>query len=84
MGEIVYFPVSTVEELKNLDEKEMVEGYCDGLKNEPAPRGNRSKSYFHGWRNGMIDKGHIKSDHASQQLAHEVIESGYLKNIFSQ
>lgn len=62
-------PVTTVDELDDLDETEMVEGYRDGYRNEPEPQGNRSKSYWHGWRNGMIDGGHMKPDAASKALA---------------
>jgi hypothetical protein len=51
-----------------------VEGYFDGLHDEPEPTGNRSKAYWHGWRNGMADKGRIKSDAAMQRLAHEFVE----------
>jgi hypothetical protein len=62
-------PVITVDELDSLDPVEMVEGYHDGFKNEPAPRGNRSKAYWHGWRNGMVDGGHAKIDEAQYLLA---------------
>ena len=61
--------VSTMYELDTLDSDEVIEGYFDGRKNEPEPQGNRSKSYWHGWRNGMIDGGHMKSDAASKALA---------------
>lgn len=49
-------PVTTVAELKTLDEAEMLEGYKDGLAGDDEPGGNRSKSYWHGWRNGRSDR----------------------------
>jgi hypothetical protein len=67
-------PVSTVAELDTLDSDEIVEGYRDGRNNEPPPTGNRSKAYWHGWRNGMADAGHMELDGAMRQLAHEVVE----------
>ena len=60
--------VSTMDELVEFDTDEIIEGYFDGRENEPEPQGNRSKSYWHGWRNGMIDGGHMKSDAASKAL----------------
>ena len=73
MMTVSYFPISTVLELETLDEGEIVEGYQDGLKGEPKPNGNRSKSYFHGWRNGMMDGGYIPLDKFSINLAHEFV-----------
>lgn len=74
-----YELVGTVEKLKTLDQDEMLEGYLDGLADEPEPSGNRSQGYFHGWRNGMIDKGRLKPDAASSELASEIVETGYLR-----
>ena len=55
--------------LTNLDNEELLEGYNDGRKNEPEPKGNRSISYWHGWRNGMADAGHQEIDSAQRELA---------------
>lgn len=49
-------PVITAEELDSLDPGEMVEGYGDGFAGEPEPGDNRSKAYWHGWRNGSNDR----------------------------
>lgn len=62
-------PVWTLEELEELDGDDVVEGYRDGFTGEPEPKGNRSRSYWHGWRNGAVDSGHIASDAAQQLLA---------------
>ena len=57
-------PVATVEELSALNTDEIVEGYFDGFDNEPAPGDNRSKSYWHGYRNGQVDGGHVDEGEA--------------------
>lgn len=67
-------PVSNMATLEALNSDEIQEGYRDGFDGEPCGD-NRSRSYWHGWRNGMMDKGRIKSDWASQALAHEYVES---------
>ena len=64
-------PVTTAEELATLDPVEIYEGYMDGLKDEPAPGGNRSKSYWHGWRNAQNDRNRT-SDKAQRDLARAV------------
>ena len=74
-------PVATVEELSALDNDEIVEGYMDGFDNEPAPGDNRSKSYWHGYRNGQVDGGHVAADAAQVALAKEIIESGYFRRL---
>lgn len=68
-GEPYGAPVATLEELGALDDAEIVEGYLDGRSNEPRPSGNRSKSYWHGWRNGVVDGGHMAKDAAMAGLA---------------
>ncbi len=67
--------VTSLEELDALDGAEIVEGYSDGRMNEPEPSGNRSKSYWHGWRNGMTDGGHALIDDAQRQLARAAASS---------
>lgn len=64
-------PVETLAELDTLDDAEIQEGYRDGRSGEPEPGGNRSKSYWHGWRNGMMDSYRMPPDAASQKLVHE-------------
>jgi hypothetical protein len=53
--ELHYSPVITLEDLFSLDETEILDGYWDGRDGEPEPKGNRSRAYWHGWRNGMVD-----------------------------
>jgi len=66
-------PVSTVAELASLDEKEMLDGYRDGFDGDPEPGDNRSKSYWHGWRNGAADARRIPIDGAMISLVKEVL-----------
>lgn len=68
-----FIPVSTIADLDTLDEHEMVDGYLDGLADAPEPGNNRSRSYWHGWRNGMRDRGKLGHDSASHQLASEYV-----------
>jgi len=68
-------PVRTVAELATLDDDEMVEGYRDGYGGEPEPGGNRSKAYWHGWRNGASDRNHT-ADEAQHALAREIVAAG--------
>ncbi len=65
--------VETLAELDTLDDAEIQEGYRDGRSGEPEPGDNRSKSYWHGWRNGMMDSHRMKPDAASMKLAAEYV-----------
>lgn len=70
-------PITTAAELAELDSAEVTEGYMDGFGGDPAPGDNRSKSYWHGWRNGRVDGGHSAKDDAQALLAASVIAAGY-------
>ena len=61
--------------LDELDNREMIRGYMDGFKNRPEPGPDASYSYWHGWRNGMVDGGFREKDDAQAQLAHDVFIS---------
>ena len=71
MSGIAFLPVRTAADLDTLDEFEMQEGSRDGLNNQPEPGGNRSRSYWHGWRNGMTDAGHRERDEHRLALARD-------------
>lgn len=62
-------PVQTVDDFRTLDEGEVMEGYLDGFHGEAAPNSSRSRSYWHGWRNGMIDSARLLPDQAHLALA---------------
>lgn len=74
-------PITTAAELDALDDAEALEGYWDGRANEPEPGDNRSLSYWHGWRNGMMDGYHMQPDAASRKLAADVVRSGWLRRL---
>lgn len=60
---------TTVEAFHALDEGEVLVGYMDGrLGTRSLPR-RCSASYRHGWRNGMIEAGHMPADAAYLALA---------------
>lgn len=65
-------PLTRAAELDTLDDAELREGYLDGFKNQPCG-GNRSRSFWHGHRNGMVDGGHAKGDAAQRALAHNYV-----------
>jgi hypothetical protein len=75
MGE--FLPVRTIADLETLDSDEIVEGYMDAFHGEPEPGNNRSRSYWHGWRNGAADTRRIPHDDAMRELAHEIVSAGY-------
>lgn len=64
-------PVTDPAELATFDSAETLEGYFDGLNGDAEPGDNRSKAYWHGWRNGHNDKAG-KVDAAQRVLAHRM------------
>jgi len=70
--------VQTVEELRLLNEDDIVTGYMAGLKNEPDfSCGDRA--YWHGFLNGMVDGGHAKGTPEQAELARLYVASGALQ-----
>jgi hypothetical protein len=68
-----YAPVRTKDELSQLDEAEMLAGYYAGFSGDPEPGSDRSRSFWHGWRNGRVDGGHDQIDCHQVKLAREVV-----------
>jgi len=64
-----WLPVTTLADLATIDDAECIDGYWDGRENAPQPGNNRSRSYWHGWRNGMVDSRHMEKDDAQAELA---------------
>jgi hypothetical protein len=77
-------PVRTLAELDTLDDDEILAGYREWHPGDPEPGPNRSKAYWHGWRNAAIDRREIDGDAASAQLAHEYVAMGRLKEVGRQ
>ena len=86
MGDVVAFPnrqpVTTLDELETLDLDEVTEGYRDGYAGFPCGN-NRSRSYWHGWKNGQVDGGHREKDNAQAILAMNVAPKGRLDAILN-
>ena len=59
--------VTTLDELATLDSDECVAGYNAGRKNV-ADFTQRSKSYWHGYLNGLVDGGHAHPSEAQRKL----------------
>lgn len=70
-----FLPVIDLVDLDTLDSAEVIEGYHDGYEGFPEPGDNRSRSYWHGWRNGAVDGGHREKDDAQAILAHEYVKA---------
>lgn len=66
-------PVSTVAELDLLDQDDILAGYLDGWACADEPGSDKSRGYWHGWRNAQSDKGRVQPDQAQCQLAGEVV-----------
>lgn len=68
-----YKPLTTVAELDHLNMDECVEGYRAGLRGEPEPGSDKSKSHWHGWRNGMMDTRRMPYDADAAALARALV-----------
>lgn len=77
-------PVTTAAELSALEDADadILEGYRDALASEAddlPPGGNRSKAYWHGWRNGRTDRGFAPVDEAQHLLIRDIRRTGYFR-----
>ena len=66
-----FVPVTTVAEFRKLDDGEILEGYFDGFHGAPEPGSDRSRAFWHGWRNGRVDAGLAEPDEAYHKLQRE-------------
>ncbi|GHD12202.1 hypothetical protein ACFOEZ_08950 [Tianweitania populi] len=64
----IFKPVETVDDFHTLDDGEILCGYLDGLRGTECPLADATRSYWHGWRNGLVDAGLIKADAAHLRL----------------
>lgn len=67
-----YAPLTSAAELALIDDGDCVAGYHAGLDGEPEPGSDRSKSFWHGWRNGMIDSHRMPIDAAALALVRDM------------
>lgn len=68
-----FTPIDSKDQLEFLCDFECLSGYLAGLRGESECGSDKSKSYWHGWRNGRVDGGHEKLDDAQIKLAREVV-----------
>ena len=66
-----FAPVRTIADFRRLDEGETLEGYLDGFHGGPKPGSDRSRAFWHGWRNGRVDAGLAEPDGAQRALEQE-------------
>jgi hypothetical protein len=68
--------VETVADFRQLDDGEILEGYFDGFHGGAAPGSGRSRSFWHGWRNGRVDAGLAEPDaaHCALERAFRALE----------
>lgn len=66
----------TLDELSKLDDEQIMEGYLQARKGY-VPSGYESKSFVHGWRNGMVDFGKCRPTADQMNLAREVVKHGF-------
>lgn len=66
-------PVSTKQDLDQLDSNDIYQGYLAGLRGDSEPSSAFSRSYWHGWRNGMVDSKRAEIDHHQRKLAREIV-----------
>ena len=67
-----YAPLTSAAELAVIDDDDFVAGYRAGLDGEPTPGSDRSKSFWHGWRNGMFDSMRMPLDAAALALVQDM------------
>ena len=66
-------PVRSISDLDALDSDEMIAGYWAGRDGEPEPGSDKSRAFWHGWRNGRADGCHDQIDGAQRELARHVV-----------
>lgn len=67
-----FLPVRTKADLDSLDQDQILEGYISAKQGDPEPGPNRGRSYWHGWRNRMIDMQEHPLDDASLALIKDI------------
>ncbi|HDR9497075.1 TPA: hypothetical protein QDC06_000262 [Burkholderia cepacia] len=58
----------------DLIDDDVLAGYRSGYAGDPEPGSDKSRSFFHGWRNGRVDGGHQPIDSAQQEFAKSFIQ----------
>ena len=68
----VFQPVENIADFRTLDEGEILCGYLDGLSGSTCALSKVSRSYWHGWRNGLVDGGFTEQDGPQLRLEAEL------------
>lgn len=66
-------PVRTKADLEKLEDDDILTGYIHGLSDPIQPGSDKSRGYWHGWRNAQSDKHRVPIDDAQMQLVREVV-----------
>lgn len=48
---------------------DVIDGYGSGYRGDREPGSDKSRSFFHGWKNGRVDGGHDPIDERQQEFA---------------
>jgi len=59
--------VRDVADFRTLDESDILIGYMDGIAGLVGAK-DMTRSYWHGWRNGVVDAGFLEPDEAQLEL----------------
>ena len=61
-------PVTTLDDLDNLNSDLVMEGYISATRGDPEPGSNRGRAFWHGWRCRMMDLGELRIDDGHRDL----------------
>ena len=74
-------PIADLTTLDNLDCRDLVSGYFAGFNGDGhEPSVEKNADYYHGWLNGMCDKGRMQPSATHKQLVHEWHERSKKEN----
>ncbi len=77
-----YRQIETLEDYEKIDDEQCVKGYMSGLKGEELPSPHLyTKSFYHGYLNGLVDSGRREIDNKQLELVYQLRSSGKLKEL---
>lgn len=69
-------PVESKADMDCLNADDIVAGYLYGITNPSIPGSDKSRGFWHGWRNAQTDYGRAPLDLAQQRLFRDILGSG--------